>query len=108
MIENVARVARATFGVGLPRAGRPCHNKGGSCERCCSFDFGGMGEARPKDYGRSGGVAAEVGAEEEYVVDAAAAGVVFVCSGVGSEDYAGALDRDAGACDGCGSSGASV
>jgi len=87
---------------------RGTKSKGGSCERCCAVDFGGVGEARPEDHGRSGGIAEEAGAEEEYAVDAAAAGVVFVCTGVGSEDYAGALDFDAGACDGSGSSGASV
>ena len=95
------RVATAT----VPNV-RP--TEGGSCERCRSFDSGGVGEAGAGDHGGSGGVAAEAGAAAECAAHPAAAGVVFVRSGVGSADYAGALDFDAGACDGSGSSGASV
>src|SRR6266576_6422722 len=50
--------------------------KGGSCERCRSFDFGGVGEAGAEDHGGSRGIAAGAGAAEECAVYAAAAGVV--------------------------------
>src|SRR2546423_1281874 len=82
--------------------------KGGEHERRQSFDSGGVGKAWAGDCEGWGGAGQEGGAEEEWAADAAAAGVVHCGSGVGPADHAGTLDHYARACDGSGSSGASV